>query len=147
MVQSPESGIDEFGIWKDDSICYSIRAYLGGLVGTMFCDQTKVEGAWSGCMGFTPDLLPFVGRLEGEVTGRKAVGEGREWISAGFQGEGMVLAWLSGVAVALMIVGDEEFGDEVGIPGGRVGDWLPRELICSKGRIDRLSVSDLGVLL
>lgn len=148
MIQSPESGIDEFGIWKDDSICYSIRAYLGGLVGTMFCKETdvKVEGAWSGSMGFTPDLLPFVGRLEGEVTGRNRV-EGAEWISAGFQGEGMVLAWLSGVAVALMIVGDEEFGDEGGIPGGRVGDWLPVELICSKGRMDRLSVSDLGVLL
>jgi glycine/D-amino acid oxidase-like deaminating enzyme len=113
MVQSAESGIDEFRIWRDDSLCYSIRAYLGGLIGTIFCYQTKMEGAWSGCMGFAPDLLPFVGRLD-EITGRKKGGEGGEWISAGFKGEGLVLAWLCGVAIALMIVGDEEVGVRVG---------------------------------
>ncbi|CAG8929266.1 unnamed protein product [Penicillium salamii] len=144
VIQSPGRGIDEFGVWRDDGLCYSIRAYLGGLVETIFETQTKVEQAWSGCMGFTPDLLPFVGRLEESLTGRKG---GGEWISAGFQGEGMVLAWLSGVAVGLMIAGDEEYQDEAGVPGGRVKEWLPRELICSKERVDRLSVSDLGNLL
>ncbi|CAG7929488.1 unnamed protein product [Penicillium olsonii] len=144
MIQSPGRGVDEFGIWRDDGICYSIRAYLGGLVETVFETQTKTERAWSGCMGFTPDLLPFVGRLESSMTGRRSDGE---WISAGFQGEGMVLAWLSGVAVGLMIAGDQEYQDEAGIPGGRVQDWLPRELICSKERVDRLIVSDLAALL
>jgi hypothetical protein len=148
MIQSPGNGIDEFGIWNDDSLCYSIRAYLGGLVGTMFCNEGdgKVEGAWSGIMGFTPDLLPYVGRLDSSFTERKCA-EGGEWISAGFQGEGMVLAWLSGVAVALMIVGDERFEQEGGIPGGRVADWLPAELICSKARIDPLHVADLADIL
>ncbi|KAK9860080.1 hypothetical protein MYU51_010333 [Penicillium brevicompactum] len=146
MIQSPERGIDEFGIWRDDGLCYSIRAYLGGLVETVFETRSKVEQAWTGCMGFTPDLLPFVGRLEESITGR-GNGEGAEWISAGFQGEGMVFAWLSGVAVALMIAGDQKVRGEAGIPGGRVQDWLPRVLICSKERIDRLSISDLGTLL
>lgn len=146
MIQSPEQGMDEFGIWRDDGLCYSIRAYLGGLVETMFETRCRIEQAWTGCMGFTPDLLPSVGRLEKGITGRGS-GDGAEWISAGFQGEGMVLAWLSGVAVGLMLSGDENFEEEPGIPGGRVRDWLPGELICSKERIDRLSVSDLGMLL
>ena len=36
MVQSPENGMDEFGIWRDDRSSFAIRAYLDGLLPTMF---------------------------------------------------------------------------------------------------------------
>lgn len=166
VIQSPEKGMDEFGIWRDDQSNFAIRAYLDGLLPTMFGPQNwgadigaaRVKGAWTGCMGFTPDLLPFVGVLDQEITRRKVprpssstedVKQPAEWISAGFQGEGMVLAWLSGVAVGLMLVGEkgESFEQAPGIPGGKIDEWLPEELVCSKRRVDRLNVSDLARLL
>lgn len=163
-VQSPEKGMDEFGIWRDDRSSYSIRAYLDGLLPTIFgahnwgADMgTRVKMAWTGCMGFTPDLLPYVGVLDQKITKRKAptvrsrkdAKQPGEWISAGFQGEGMVLAWLSGVAVGLMLVGEEDeiFEQAPGIPSGKIAEWLPEEFVCSTRRLDRSNVSDLATLL
>ncbi|KAF4181652.1 hypothetical protein CNMCM7927_000531 [Aspergillus lentulus] len=164
LVQSPEKGMDEFGIWRDDRSSFAIRAYLDGLLPTMFGVHNwgadigaRVKMAWTGCMGFTPDLLPYVGILDQKITQRKVptarsskdAKHPAEWISAGFQGEGMVLAWLSGVAVGLMLVGedDEVFEQAPGIPGGKIGEWLPEEFACSKQRVDYSNVSDLATLL
>lgn len=108
-------------------------------------------------MGFTPDLLPYVGVLDKKITERKVphvrlsngAKQPAEWISAGFQGEGMVLAWLSGVAVGLMLVGEEDeiFEQAPGIPGGKVAEWLPEEFVCSMWRLGRSNASDLAALL
>ncbi|KAJ5743107.1 hypothetical protein N7533_010209 [Penicillium manginii] len=164
VVQSEEKGMEEFGIWRDDQISYRILAYLYGIMPTMFGTNSwgvdeapRPKQAWTGCMGFTPDLLPYVGKLEHSLTQRKLETlsregdkkEAAEWISAGFQGEGMVMAWLSGVAVGLMILGDEDdaFVECSGIPGGKVKDWLPAEFVCSKRRVDKLSITDLATLL
>lgn len=162
VVQSPEHGLDEFGAWRDDRSSYAIRAYLEGLLPTIFgahnwgADRgARVKMAWTGCMGFTPDLLPLVGVMDQRITQRKIpkcskdARSPAEWIVAGFQGEGMVLAWLSGVAVGLMVVGedDEVFEPAPGIPGGRVAEWLPEELVCSKQRVDGLHASNLAALL
>lgn len=61
----------------------------------------------------------------------------------------MVLAWLSGVAVGLMVLGpeDEEVVAYPGCPGGRVREWLPRELVCSRARVEGATVSELALLL
>ncbi|EAW16437.1 NAD(P)/FAD-dependent oxidoreductase [Aspergillus fischeri NRRL 181] len=78
LVQSPEQGMDEFGIWRDDRTCFAIRAYLDGLLPTMFGTHNwgadtgaRVKRAWTGCMGFTPDLLPYVGIPDQKITQRK----------------------------------------------------------------------------
>lgn len=164
VVQSEEKGIDEFGIWRDDQISYPVLAYLNGLMPTIFGTNSwgideapRAKQAWTGCMGFTPDLLPYVGKLEHSLTHRKLeISSGQddkkgaaEWISAGFQGEGMIMAWLSGVAVGLMILGGEEdeFLECPGIPGGKVQDWLPQEFVCSQRRVDKLSLTDMATLL
>ena len=160
VVQSPGHGIDEFGIWRDNEISYTVRSYLEGLMPTIFGPENwgedtrgyRVKQAWTGCMGFTCDLLPYVGRLDPRLTGRKIprkLRSGGEWICAGFQGEGMVLAWLSGVAVASMVNGleDEEVEAKPGIPGGKLTDWFPKELYCSRERVDRATVTELGLLL
>jgi glycine/D-amino acid oxidase-like deaminating enzyme len=164
VVQSPEKGMDEFGIWRDDRSSYAIRAYLDGLLPTIFGAHNwgadmgaRVKMAWTGCMGFTADLLPYVGVLDQKITLRKIpiarsskdAKQPAEWISAGFQGEGMVLAWLSGVAVGLMLVGEEDevFEMAPGIPGGKIADWLPEEFVCSKRRVDCSNASDLATLL
>ena len=61
----------------------------------------------------------------------------------------MVLAWLSGVAVGSMLVGEEDeiFEQASGIPGGKIGEWLPEEAVCSKRRVDCSNMSDLATLL
>ncbi|OJJ46865.1 hypothetical protein ASPZODRAFT_24961 [Penicilliopsis zonata CBS 506.65] len=66
--------------------------------------------AWSGIMGFTADSMPVVGRLEEEWTGRAG---SEEWIAAGFNGFGMDKCWLTGEAVAAMMIGES------------VDEWLP----------------------
>ncbi|PKY01795.1 DAO-domain-containing protein [Aspergillus campestris IBT 28561] len=165
MVQSPERGIDEFGIWGDNRLSYPVRAYLEGLMPAVFgeknwgqdADGGRMKHVWSGSMGFTVDLLPYVGRLDPKLTGRKLSKRSRwdgsrsagEWISAGFQGEGMVLAWLSGVAVGLMAMGMDKVDMDArpGMPEGKVSDWLPRELLCSRQRVERGSVSQLATML
>ena len=55
-----------------------------------------------------------------------------EWISAGYNGEGMVNAWLCGVALGLMILGREDISaaKTSGRPQGKLHEWFPKEYIC-----------------
>lgn len=55
-------------------------------------------------MGFTADGLPLVGNLTGEYTGRTG---SNEWIAAGFNGHGMDKCWLTGQALAAMVLGED----------------------------------------
>lgn len=175
VVQSVRKGVDEFGIWRDDKMSAPISAYLDGILPVIFgkdnwgedLDESRVQQAWVGCMGFTADLLPYVGKLEPGLTGRKVdtagckkvkgaktisrfqILEPAEWVSAGCNSDGMVLAWLSGVAVGLMVLGreHEHFERRPGMPEGKVIDWLPREFLCTKARVDRSNVAELAMLL
>ncbi|KAH8705784.1 FAD dependent oxidoreductase-domain-containing protein [Talaromyces proteolyticus] len=176
-IQSPGRGIDECGVWRDDQLCSTIGAYLDGILPATFgkdnwgddVDGSRIKQAWVGCMGFTADALPYVGKLETELTRRNVDrfgqrsdsncgGEGyegiqrlppAEWICAGFGGEGMVLAWLSGAAVAVMMLGleDEHIQGSPVLPEGKLMDWLPEEFICSKSRVDRSDAAGLLELL
>ncbi|PBP21358.1 hypothetical protein BUE80_DR007804 [Diplocarpon rosae] len=66
------------------------------------CEKvSRLRSSWSGIMGFTGDGLPLVGNLTADMTGR--IGPG-EWIAAGFNGYGMVNCWMSGIAVANMVL-------------------------------------------
>ncbi|KAF9480280.1 FAD dependent oxidoreductase [Pholiota conissans] len=58
-----------------------------------------------------------------------------EWILAGYTGEGMVHAWLSGHALAKMILGVA--GDEKGIPG------LPSPFLITEKRVKAAKFEDL----
>lgn len=101
----------------------------------------------------TGDLLPFVGRLDEGLTGRKifskresGVSEPGECISAGFSGEGMVWAWLSGMALGIMMAGSEEedLPEVPGRPGGKLAEWFPKELSVTSARIRSADVSHLA---
>jgi glycine/D-amino acid oxidase-like deaminating enzyme len=171
VVQSENRGLDELGIWRDDQTSTPIRAYLDGILPVAFgpenwgddqCPSRLIQ-LWTGCMGFTLDLLPYVGHLDARLTHRpvpkptsssSSETEGilsspapAEWISAGFNGEGMVSAWLSGVAVALMVLGREDVPNTTnacGRPAGRMDTWFPEELRCSKRRLDSASIYDFA---
>ncbi|KAJ7449412.1 nucleotide-binding domain-containing protein [Mycena galericulata] len=83
----------------------------------------RVKAAWSGILGISADGQPWVGRVPRAISQRAEpapppaptsmstdsvtrMARPGEWIAAGFTGEGMTHAWLSGVTLARMILGD-----------------------------------------
>lgn len=79
---------------------------------------------WSGVMGFTSDGLPLVGNLSSKMTGRTGDGE---WIAAGFNGHGMDKCWLTGEALAQMVL------------QGTTPESFPTPYLLSEERFDRLT--------
>ncbi len=179
LMQSGGSGFGELGVANDAELNFNVGVYLSGMLPMLFgarnwgadADGGRMKSMWTGIMGFTADALPFVGKLETSMTGRavpKRNGtrgghyserdqrqekllepEPAEWIAAGYNGEGMVNAWLCGVAVGLMVLGREyvELKAVPGIPGGKVSDWLPAEYLISKERLARASIYELATML
>jgi glycine/D-amino acid oxidase-like deaminating enzyme len=136
-AQSGNRGLDEIGIWSDETTNYLTGSHLSGILPMLFgpmnwgddVEGGRVKSMWTGLIGFTADMLPFVGKLDASLTGRKSPPGGKatratvapaEWICAGYSGEGMVNAWLCGVALAVMVQGGEEIDaeEEPGRPGG-----------------------------
>ncbi|KAF9448837.1 DAO-domain-containing protein [Macrolepiota fuliginosa MF-IS2] len=95
-------------------------------------EREKVIAKWSGILAVSADERPWVGRVPESISLRGPVGKYRtdkfepspetidspldegegsislappgEWIAAGYSGEGMVHAWMSGKAVAQMVL-------------------------------------------
>ncbi|EEB96139.1 hypothetical protein MPER_04778 [Moniliophthora perniciosa FA553] len=78
-----------------------------------------------------------------------------EWIAAGFTGEGMVHAWLSGKALALMMVGKDNqsskpyyrwsspFCAAEKVQAEDLSDWFPDDFRVSVKRWKRANIADL----
>jgi glycine/D-amino acid oxidase-like deaminating enzyme len=165
MVQSGKRGIVELGVASDAEINYLAGCHLGGVLPMAFGPENWGEDArrgrmkkiWSGSLAFTADMMPLVGRLEPSLTGRtpmevrsskeadQSIAPSAEWIVAGYNGEGMVNAWLCGVALGLMVLGREEVQTEKipGRPFGRLSDWFPKAYICSQARVTKSSIFEL----
>ncbi|KAK3897150.1 FAD dependent oxidoreductase [Staphylotrichum tortipilum] len=135
LARAPGEGIMEFGSTGDSTINEGISEYLRECTGRYFGagwgeddPAGRVKCEWTGIMGFSPDGFPFVGEVPGE--------EGL-WVSASFQGHGMVLCWESARALVEMMEGrDNE----------ELKEWFPevfritRERMAQrfKGRLDAL---------
>ncbi|KLU91541.1 hypothetical protein MAPG_10059 [Magnaporthiopsis poae ATCC 64411] len=169
---APKQGADMVGVYDDSRLDALTVAHLEGIMPAVFrprwgADEAgggpRVKDVWSGVIAFTADLLPLVGRLDEQTTGRRvptrkgeerktssgsSVGEPNpgEWISAGYCGEGMIWAWLSGTAVGLMLSGCENVSLPAapGRPEGRLADWFPAELRPTRERIARMDIMDLA---
>ncbi|KAL1988363.1 hypothetical protein VTN96DRAFT_10046 [Rasamsonia emersonii] len=92
-----------------------------------------VLNKWTGVMGFTIDSSPIVGKVPYSVSGRDpgVSSSGGEWVAAGFCGHGMAYCWLTGKAVAEMVLKGEE----------SVGNWFPTEqYACSTERLQRFGL-------
>ncbi|KAI9763595.1 MAG: hypothetical protein M1840_000389 [Geoglossum simile] len=162
-AQSGDQGLCEIGVYSDDETNYLTGSHLSGIMPMAFGpkswgedgDGGRVKSMWTGSIGLTADLLPFVGKLDVSLTGRKLPSHCKatkkdltapaEWICAGYSGEGMVNAWLCGTALAVMVLGREDVDakEELGKPGGRLFDWFPREMLISPKRVRDASVSRL----
>lgn len=131
-----------------------IGAHLGGILPRYFGEDNwgcegqpseedvwskgRVKASWSGILGISADWLPWVGRLSPTITGRLAPPNHSrqgaderfisappgEWIAAGFSGEGMAQAWMSGKALAEMVLGRET----------NITEWFPDILRVSTDR-------------
>lgn len=158
FVRSLKQGVDQVGLYDDGAPVDALTvSHLSGIFPAIFSPNwgkgSTVEQVWSGVLGMTGDLLPFVGRLDRGLTGRKILSEKEsdmpepgEWILAGFSGEGMVWAWLSGIALGIMMAGNEEedLPEVPGRPGGKLAEWFPKELLVTSARIRSADVSHLA---
>ncbi|ESZ99194.1 hypothetical protein SBOR_0401 [Sclerotinia borealis F-4128] len=141
-AQTQSGGIHETGISTDSELNMYANIHLRGVLGAIFgpdnwgvVNGPAVKSMWTGNMGFSSDGLPWVGKLPDILTERKTIRtqtmQGSEWAAAAFSGEGMVHAWLSGKALAEMILSDKhtEEGD-VTIP-----EWFPEPMLISEKRL------------
>lgn len=87
----------------------------------------KVKSSWSGIMCTPLDGIPLVGRLPQDALDRPTGGKfGAVWISAGYNGYGMVNAWLCGRATAEMILGRDS------------SSWFPEQYFPTESKIKDL---------
>lgn len=159
--QGPKQGMDLMGVYDDTKIDALTVMHLEGVMSTVFDPGYKVKGegarvirAWSGAIGLLPDFMPLVGRLDPRITSRKIKQDSKasgqvlpgEWISAYFCGDGMVWAWLCGVALGVMLAGseDETLPAEPGRPAGKLADWFPSELYAGWERVKGMDIVDLA---
>ena len=124
----PEAGASEYGTVNDTALNREISAYLQGTLVRYFgrpspatraeeTDAYEIVQEWTGIMGATADGRPYVG----EVPGKKGL-----WITAGFNGHGMVLCLKSAEArVKMMDGGVEAEGLE----------WFPKSFLITEERI------------
>ena len=112
----------------------------------------RTKAQWSGVLGISADMFPWVGRLPEQVSGRAAgkwttrsenerkrekddvqLVPAGEWIAAGYSGEGMVHAWMSGKALVSMVLDHEE----------EIVDWFPEILRVTEKRWKEANIEDL----
>ncbi|KJZ74311.1 hypothetical protein HIM_06317 [Hirsutella minnesotensis 3608] len=149
LRRSKDMGLDQMGVWDDARVDAMPLMHVRGSLPTVLEPNWGAGGgllrAWTGIMGFTGDMLPLVGRVPEKRRGKVGNGSG-QWIAAGFNGEGMVWAWLCGTALGVMVLGreEEELEEGVGRPGGRLGEWFPAaELAVDEARLKRAELVNL----
>lgn len=120
----PQEGLIEFGNTDDTVLNLENSAYLKETLKVYFgenwgedSEEMRVKKEWTGIMGITADGLPYVGEM--------SPGQGF-WISAGFNGHGMVLCLKCAEALTHMILGNDE----------REYEWFPESFGITSKRIN-----------
>ncbi|KAJ0159607.1 hypothetical protein CTA2_9401, partial [Colletotrichum tanaceti] len=114
LVRAPDEGLEEYGTTDDSRLNPVISSYLHETTPRYFGDNWgdddgdgaagggRLRAEWTGIMGFSPDGFPFVGQMPG-IGGGGGNDEGL-WVSAGFQGHGMVFCWMCAKALVTMML-------------------------------------------
>ena len=118
----PREGASRYGNTDDAELDPDVTKFLRGSAQEFFGEANwgqdhadgRVKKEWSGIMGASADGLPYVGPVPAK--------EGL-WISASFNGHGMV--WCLKAAEALVET----------MIGGAVPEWFPRSALLSKERM------------
>ncbi|KAF2709134.1 FAD dependent oxidoreductase-like protein [Pleomassaria siparia CBS 279.74] len=128
LGREPEGGVSEFGTTDDSVLNGSVSKYLHGSLAGYFGSgnwgetsedeaSKRIAKEWTGIMGATADGRPYVGPVPAKSRG--------VWISAGFNGHGMVLCLKSAEALVHMVRGGEP--EQL--------DWYPTSFIISQQRL------------
>lgn len=104
---------------------------FGDSYGWAETEDERVKSLWSGIMGFTADGVPLVGRVPESVSSR--LHSNGEWIAAGFNGYGMVNAWLCGEVVVDMMMSAH------GEVTKAVAEWFPEAYLVTEERLRGLT--------
>jgi glycine/D-amino acid oxidase-like deaminating enzyme len=128
---APEEGLYEWGTYDDDKLEPTISKHLYESTATYFgknWGKDHVDGRirteWTGIMADSRDGHPFLGPVPGK--------DGL-WISASFQGHGMVMCFLCGKAVAQMILSTSNGSSNDYV----MPEWLPGCFIISAERLEK----------
>lgn len=124
-TKGSQGGLEEWGTTDDSQLDRDIQDYLESSTAQYFGrnwgdddPQGRIKMRWSGIMGYSADALPLVGEMPLEKN---------LFISASFQGLGMVLAMFCGRALASMILGNED--------KDRIRDWFPSSFQIAEARM------------
>lgn len=163
--QGKLGGLGLKGVWDDSKRDALPLAHVRGIMPTVFQPNWgggnsptagSLKKDWTGIMGFTGDLMPFVGPLSQNITERQNTYRGAgvpgpygsgEWIAAGFNGYGMVWSWLSGAATAIMMAGQDkkDLPKVPGRPSGTLDSWFPRDVVAvDEERLKKADLRNLG---
>ncbi|KAI0532085.1 FAD dependent oxidoreductase [Xylaria digitata] len=125
LSSAVSEGLNEYGTTDDTAEDGDTMRDLGNTLPQYFGEnwgadhpEGRVRNQWTGIMGYSPDGLPFVGEMPGEKD---------LWVSASFQGHGMVLCWMSARALVEMVEGRD---------GGELRRWFPDVFRLSESRFD-----------
>lgn len=131
----PDDGVDEFGETDDSTIIPVLRQYLSDCTARYFGADIDAKGekvglggywghddaagrekqAWTGIMGTSADGRPYVGA----VPGKKGV-----WVSASFNGHGMVMCYKAAEGLADLIT------------KGEAPEWFPTSWLMHEKRYE-----------
>ena len=169
-LQATGPVLSEFGVADDSGYHLGIASHVQGALPEYFgrgnwgaesvdvakeensaWEQGRIKAVWTGIIGISADLQPWVGRVPSVVSGRTApppflagasenavarsLAPPGEWVSTGYTGEGMVHAWLCAHALALMVLGLENEED--------VHTWFPDEYRLSEKRRKKATIEQL----
>lgn len=125
LARAKDGGLEEYGTTDDTSVNETVSEYLTGTTPRYFGSswgeddpEGRVRAEWTGIMGYSPDGYPFVGEMPGEPG---------LWISASFQGHGMVLCWKCAEGLVEMMEGRD--GEEL--------DWFPQVFRLTEERMGK----------
>lgn len=125
-TKAPNAGIQEFGTTDDANTDPIILDYLKSVTVEYFGSSWgeddpdgRLRKAWTGIMGYSADGFPLIGPVPGEAG---------LYISASFQGLGMVLSLLSAKALVAMINGNDN---------QHLDRWFPKVFRMGPDRLER----------
>jgi glycine/D-amino acid oxidase-like deaminating enzyme len=133
-----EAYLSQLGEPSDENESIVAKAHLVGILPSILKKTPtlignnprglEVKSSWTGIMCTPLDGIPLVGKLPQEALDRPSgSNSAAEWISAGYNGYGMVNAWLCGRATAEMILERD------------ISSWFPEQYLVTTERIEDLS--------
>ncbi|GMG04823.1 unnamed protein product [Aspergillus oryzae] len=146
FAQGRNNGLADLGIPTDSELSLSCDIHLSGALSAVFGRENwghvagpSVEQMWTGNMGFSSDGLPWVGQLPSSVSYAAGTTEqdGAQWVCCGFSGEGMVQAWLSGTAVAKMLLSS----DRKHHLRPDYLSWFPEQMLLTEERLEKAGLT------